>query len=54
MALIVDRGVNRKVVFGTACQKPDGKWFEKNEKINFVYYIINCITSIIVNYAYVC
>ena len=22
-------GVNRKVVFGTACQKPDGKWFEK-------------------------
>ena len=22
-------GVNRKVVFGTACQKPDGNWFEK-------------------------
>ena len=22
-------GVNRKVVFGTACQRPDGKWFEK-------------------------
>ena len=22
-------GVNRKVVFGTACQTPDGKWFEK-------------------------
>ena len=22
-------GVNRKVVFGTACQTPDGKWFER-------------------------
>ena len=22
-------GVNRKVVFGTACQMPDGRWFEK-------------------------
>ena len=22
-------GVNRKVVFGTACQRPDGMWFEK-------------------------
>ena len=22
-------GQNRKVVFGTACQTPDGKWFEK-------------------------
>ena len=22
-------GVNRKVVFGAACQKPDGNWFEK-------------------------
>ena len=22
-------GVNREVVFGTACQTPDGKWFEK-------------------------
>ena len=22
-------GVNRRVVFGTACQTPDGKWFEK-------------------------
>ena len=22
-------GVNRKVVFGTACQLPDGRWFEK-------------------------
>ena len=22
-------GVNRKMVFGTACQRPDGKWFEK-------------------------
>ena len=28
-ALIGIGGVNRKVVFGTACQKPDGKWFEK-------------------------
>jgi len=23
-------GVNRKVVFGTACQLPDGKWIEKS------------------------
>jgi surface antigen len=23
-------GVNRKVVFGTACQQPDGRWVEKN------------------------
>ena len=22
-------GVNRKVVFGTACQRPDGMWYEK-------------------------
>ena len=22
-------GVNRKVVFGTACQLPDGRWIEK-------------------------
>jgi surface antigen len=22
-------GVNRKVVFGTACQTPDGQWIEK-------------------------
>ena len=22
-------GINRKVVFGTACQTPDGKWFER-------------------------
>jgi len=25
-------GQNRKVVFGTACQTPDGKWFEKRWK----------------------
>ena len=23
-------GVNRKVVFGTACQLPDGRWVEKD------------------------
>jgi len=23
-------GVNRKVVFGTACQLPDGRWIEKD------------------------
>ena len=23
-------GVNRKVIFGTACQLPDGRWIEKN------------------------
>ena len=22
-------GINRKVVFGTACQTPDGRWFER-------------------------
>jgi surface antigen len=22
-------GVNRKMVFGTACQLPDGQWIEK-------------------------
>jgi len=22
-------GVNREVVFGTACQLPDGRWIEK-------------------------
>ena len=25
-------GVNREVVFGTACQKPDGQWIEKTRK----------------------
>jgi len=25
-------GVNREVVFGTACQKPDGQWIEKPRK----------------------
>ena len=34
MPLIGIGGVNRKVVFGTACQKPDGKWIEKNEKMD--------------------
>ena len=24
-------GVNRRMVFGTACQLPDGKWVEKND-----------------------
>ena len=23
-------GINRKVVFGTACQQPDGRWVEKD------------------------
>jgi surface antigen len=27
-------GVNRKVVFGTACQLPDGQWIEKPVGIN--------------------
>ena len=27
-------GVNRKVVFGTACQLPDGRWIEKPEGVN--------------------
>ena len=27
-------GVNRKVVFGTACQMPDGQWIEKPEGVN--------------------
>ena len=26
--------VNRKVVFGTACQLPDGRWIEKPEGVN--------------------
>jgi surface antigen len=27
-------GVNRKVVFGTACQLPDGQWIEKPVGVN--------------------
>lgn len=28
-------GINRRVVFGTACQQPDGRWVEKdNERTN--------------------
>ena len=27
-------GVTRKVVFGTACQLPDGQWIEKPEGVN--------------------
>mgnify|MGYP000424484452 FL=1 len=27
-------GVNRKVVFGTACQLPDGQWIEKPDGVN--------------------
>ena len=27
-------GVTRKVVFGTACQMPDGQWIEKPEGVN--------------------
>ena len=26
--------VNREVVFGTACQLPDGRWIEKPEGVN--------------------
>jgi surface antigen len=27
-------GVTRKVVFGTACQLPDGQWIEKPVGVN--------------------